>query len=183
MKHPQSFIANAESSLSQSSYSYNNKYRVPSLGHTVYPNFNWHANVFSVPFFWTCLINLWVCLTPVYWLIPEALQELELSGIYTHGFQYFTSLEGDLMCLFSSFHSNCDYWYSVRSSEQLILSYRVKHMVLVEPWGFLERPDTPEEDRPIPVWIKVLGAMFSPFNPLAGLRLLGPLGKAGVIIR
>ncbi|XP_035484464.1 1-acylglycerol-3-phosphate O-acyltransferase ABHD5 isoform X2 [Scophthalmus maximus] len=53
---------------------------------------------------------------------------------------------------------------------------RVKHIVLVEPWGFPERPDTEESDRPIPVWIKALGAMFSPFNPLAGLRLVGPLG-------
>ncbi|XP_070822820.1 1-acylglycerol-3-phosphate O-acyltransferase ABHD5 isoform X1 [Chaetodon trifascialis] len=53
---------------------------------------------------------------------------------------------------------------------------RVKHILLVEPWGFPERPDTVEADRPIPVWIKALGAMFSPFNPLAGLRLVGPLG-------
>ncbi|KAM3873472.1 1-acylglycerol-3-phosphate O-acyltransferase ABHD5 [Diretmus argenteus] len=53
---------------------------------------------------------------------------------------------------------------------------RVKHIVLVEPWGFPECPDTADEDRPIPVWIKALGAMFSPFNPLAGLRLVGPLG-------
>ena len=54
---------------------------------------------------------------------------------------------------------------------------RVKHMVLVEPWGFPERPDTAEENRPIPVWIKALGAVISPFNPLAGLRLVGPPGK------
>ncbi|XP_008322115.1 1-acylglycerol-3-phosphate O-acyltransferase ABHD5 [Cynoglossus semilaevis] len=53
---------------------------------------------------------------------------------------------------------------------------RVKHIFLVEPWGFPERPNTVEDDRPIPVWIKALGAMFSPFNPLAGLRLVGPLG-------
>ncbi|XP_044064133.1 1-acylglycerol-3-phosphate O-acyltransferase ABHD5 isoform X1 [Siniperca chuatsi] len=53
---------------------------------------------------------------------------------------------------------------------------RVKHIMLVEPWGFPERPNTVEADRPIPVWIKALGAMFSPFNPLAGLRLVGPLG-------
>ncbi|XP_074539713.1 1-acylglycerol-3-phosphate O-acyltransferase ABHD5 [Halichoeres trimaculatus] len=53
---------------------------------------------------------------------------------------------------------------------------RVKHILLVEPWGFPERPTTEEADRPIPVWIKALGAMFSPFNPLAGLRLVGPLG-------
>ncbi|XP_034385124.1 1-acylglycerol-3-phosphate O-acyltransferase ABHD5 [Cyclopterus lumpus] len=53
---------------------------------------------------------------------------------------------------------------------------RVKHIVLVEPWGFPENPDTAEADRPIPVWIKALGSMFSPFNPLAGLRLVGPIG-------
>lgn len=63
----------------------------------------------------------------------------------------------------------------------LFPAYRVKHIVLVEPWGFPQRPDTVEEDRPIPVWIKALGAMFSPFNPLAGLRLVGPLGKSGVV--
>lgn len=51
-------------------------------------------------------------------------------------------------------------------------------MVLVEPWGFPESPDPVEANRPIPVWIKALGAMFSPFNPLAGLRLVGPLGKS-----
>ncbi|XP_068425443.1 1-acylglycerol-3-phosphate O-acyltransferase ABHD5 [Clinocottus analis] len=54
---------------------------------------------------------------------------------------------------------------------------RVKHMVLVEPWGFPENPDAAAAaDRPTPVWIKALGSMFSPFNPLAGLRLVGPLG-------
>lgn len=54
---------------------------------------------------------------------------------------------------------------------------RVKHLILVEPWGFPERPNTGDQDRPIPVWIKAIGAMLSPFNPLAGLRLAGPLGK------
>ncbi|XP_036441375.1 1-acylglycerol-3-phosphate O-acyltransferase ABHD5 isoform X3 [Colossoma macropomum] len=53
---------------------------------------------------------------------------------------------------------------------------RVKHLILVEPWGFPERPEPGDQDRPIPVWIKALGAMLSPFNPLAGLRLAGPLG-------
>ncbi|XP_037533119.1 1-acylglycerol-3-phosphate O-acyltransferase ABHD5 [Nematolebias whitei] len=57
---------------------------------------------------------------------------------------------------------------------------RVKHIILVEPWGFPECQDTVEADRPIPVWIKALGAMFSPFNPLAGLRLVGPLGPVVV---
>ena len=62
-----------------------------------------------------------------------------------------------------------------------LFAYRVNHIFLVEPWGFPERPDTAETDRPIPVWIKALGAMFSPFNPLAGLRLVGPLGKTEAI--
>ncbi|KAG7272246.1 hypothetical protein CRUP_001524 [Coryphaenoides rupestris] len=56
------------------------------------------------------------------------------------------------------------------------LAASVKHIVLVEPWGFPERPDATDQNRPMPVWIKALGAMFSPFNPLAGLRLVGPLG-------
>lgn len=53
---------------------------------------------------------------------------------------------------------------------------RVKHMILVEPWGFPDSSDQSDSDRPMPVWIKALGAMFSSFNPLAGLRLVGPLG-------
>ncbi|XP_041961663.1 1-acylglycerol-3-phosphate O-acyltransferase ABHD5 isoform X1 [Alosa sapidissima] len=55
---------------------------------------------------------------------------------------------------------------------------RVKHLIFVEPWGFPQRPDPGDEDRPIPIWIKALGAMLSPFNPLAGLRVAGPLGPA-----
>lgn len=53
---------------------------------------------------------------------------------------------------------------------------RVKHVILVEPWGFPDSSDQSDSDRPMPVWIKALGAMFSSFNPLAGLRLVGPLG-------
>ncbi|XP_040289360.1 1-acylglycerol-3-phosphate O-acyltransferase ABHD5 isoform X2 [Bufo bufo] len=53
---------------------------------------------------------------------------------------------------------------------------RVKSLILVEPWGFPDRPDNMDEERPIPVWIKAVGALLSPFNPLAGLRLAGPLG-------
>lgn len=54
---------------------------------------------------------------------------------------------------------------------------RVKHLILVEPWGFPERPDNAEHERPIPIWIKALGAILSPFNPLAGLRIAGPFGE------
>ncbi|XP_075886491.1 1-acylglycerol-3-phosphate O-acyltransferase ABHD5-like isoform X2 [Nelusetta ayraudi] len=52
---------------------------------------------------------------------------------------------------------------------------KVKHLLLVEPWGFPARPDNPDHHA-IPVWIRAMGAVMSPFNPLAGLRLAGPLG-------
>lgn len=53
---------------------------------------------------------------------------------------------------------------------------RVQHLLLVEPWGFPARPHNPNHNA-IPVWIRAMGAVMSPFNPLAGLRLAGPLGQ------
>uniref|UniRef100_H3CV31 1-acylglycerol-3-phosphate O-acyltransferase ABHD5 n=1 Tax=Tetraodon nigroviridis TaxID=99883 RepID=H3CV31_TETNG len=53
--------------------------------------------------------------------------------------------------------------------------HRVQRLLLVEPWGFPARPDNPNHSS-IPVWIRAMGAVMSPFNPLAGLRLAGPLG-------
>ncbi|XP_068413605.1 1-acylglycerol-3-phosphate O-acyltransferase ABHD5 isoform X2 [Eschrichtius robustus] len=53
---------------------------------------------------------------------------------------------------------------------------RVSHLILVEPWGFPERPDIADEERPIPIWIRALGAALTPFNPLASLRIAGPFG-------
>ncbi|XP_034029793.1 1-acylglycerol-3-phosphate O-acyltransferase ABHD5 [Thalassophryne amazonica] len=64
----------------------------------------------------------------------------------------------------------------VATSYSMKYPHRVKHIILVEPWGFPEHADTAELDRPIPVWIKALGAIFRLFNPLAALRLVGPLG-------
>ncbi|XP_036808967.1 1-acylglycerol-3-phosphate O-acyltransferase ABHD5 [Oncorhynchus mykiss] len=54
--------------------------------------------------------------------------------------------------------------------------HRVKHLILVEPWGFPARPESLDQEKSIPVWIRAMGAVMSPFNPLAGLRLAGPLG-------
>ncbi|MEQ2193551.1 hypothetical protein XENOCAPTIV_003311, partial [Xenoophorus captivus] len=52
----------------------------------------------------------------------------------------------------------------------------VRRLLLVEPWGFPARPDNPNHYS-IPLWIRAIGAVMSPFNPLAGLRLAGPLGQ------
>ncbi|EDO34526.1 predicted protein, partial [Nematostella vectensis] len=54
----------------------------------------------------------------------------------------------------------------------------VKHLVLVDPWGFPEKPPADELTGRIPGWVKVLGAVLSPFNPLAGLRVAGPWGPS-----
>lgn len=54
---------------------------------------------------------------------------------------------------------------------------RVKHLILVDPWGFPEKPPEDELRGYLPGWIKVLGAVLSPFNPLASLRAAGPWGK------
>ncbi|XP_041757887.1 1-acylglycerol-3-phosphate O-acyltransferase ABHD5, partial [Coregonus clupeaformis] len=58
----------------------------------------------------------------------------------------------------------------------LIHPHRVKQLILVEPWGFPARPESLDQEKSIPVWIRAMGAVMSPFNPLAGLRLAGPLG-------
>ena len=62
------------------------------------------------------------------------------------------------------------------SSYALKYPSRVQHLVLVDPWGFPEKPPEDEVSLHIPTWVKVLGAVLSPFNPLAGLRAAGPWG-------
>ncbi|XP_064835149.1 1-acylglycerol-3-phosphate O-acyltransferase ABHD5-like [Oncorhynchus masou masou] len=54
--------------------------------------------------------------------------------------------------------------------------HRVKHLILVEPWGFPARPESMVQEKSIPVWIRAMGVVMSPFNLLATLRLAGPLG-------
>ena len=53
---------------------------------------------------------------------------------------------------------------------------RVPHLVLVDPWGFSERPLDVDEHSAIPIWAKVLGTFASYFHPMAIVRLAGPMG-------
>ncbi|XP_033114527.1 1-acylglycerol-3-phosphate O-acyltransferase ABHD5-like isoform X2 [Anneissia japonica] len=53
---------------------------------------------------------------------------------------------------------------------------RVKHMVLVDPWGFPERDEQFEQTRNFPLWLRVVRTIMLTFNPLSGLRAAGPLG-------
>ena len=54
---------------------------------------------------------------------------------------------------------------------------RVKHLILADPWGIPEKPPPGEENFKVPTWIKVIATLISPFNPLAAVRAVGPLGE------
>lgn len=53
---------------------------------------------------------------------------------------------------------------------------RVRHLILVDPWGSPERPPESERQLAIPTWVRALGMVASWFNPLATLRAAGPFG-------
>ncbi|KAA0710284.1 1-acylglycerol-3-phosphate O-acyltransferase ABHD5 [Triplophysa tibetana] len=68
-----------------------------------------------------------------------------------------------------------DFGSYVSTAYALKYPNRVKHLVLVEPWGFTAKPNV--QERWVPIWIKALGAVLNPINPLTILRLAGPLGS------
>lgn len=62
---------------------------------------------------------------------------------------------------------------------------RVSHLILVDPWGFPERPKTqpetqddqgPAKRQAPPRWVKAIASVVSLFNPLAVIRAAGPWG-------
>uniref|UniRef100_A0A3P8TVR7 (Lyso)-N-acylphosphatidylethanolamine lipase n=1 Tax=Amphiprion percula TaxID=161767 RepID=A0A3P8TVR7_AMPPE len=52
---------------------------------------------------------------------------------------------------------------------------RVSHLILVDPWGFPDRPKT-QPQPPAPRWVKAIASVVSLFNPLAVIRAAGPWG-------
>lgn len=52
----------------------------------------------------------------------------------------------------------------------------VEHLILVDPWGFPEKPAESEYQRRVPRWIKFVSMVMEPYNPLALVRLAGPWG-------
>lgn len=50
---------------------------------------------------------------------------------------------------------------------------RVKYLILADPWGFPEKTDKSGE---APFWLKTASYLLTPFNPLSGIRVAGPLG-------
>lgn len=53
---------------------------------------------------------------------------------------------------------------------------RVEHLILADPWGFPERPLDVAERYNFPLWVKAIGAIVQPFNPLFIVRTAGPWG-------
>ncbi|KAG7524037.1 hypothetical protein JOB18_006082 [Solea senegalensis] len=64
---------------------------------------------------------------------------------------------------------------------------RVSHLILVDPWGFPEQPQTQNQEShgqatevvkrtSPPRWVKAIARVVSYFNPLAVIRAAGPLG-------
>uniref|UniRef100_A0A915Q2U8 AB hydrolase-1 domain-containing protein n=1 Tax=Setaria digitata TaxID=48799 RepID=A0A915Q2U8_9BILA len=52
----------------------------------------------------------------------------------------------------------------------------VRHLVLVDPWGFPERPPEISLQQNYPSWIRVTARAMSLFYPLTALRWAGPYG-------
>ncbi|XP_057577377.1 (Lyso)-N-acylphosphatidylethanolamine lipase isoform X3 [Hippopotamus amphibius kiboko] len=52
----------------------------------------------------------------------------------------------------------------------------VKHLILVDPWGFPLRPTDPNQIRAPPTWVKAVASVLGRSNPLAVLRVAGPWG-------
>lgn len=50
---------------------------------------------------------------------------------------------------------------------------RVKHLILADPWGFQDKP----KEIKAPLWIRAIGKLVAPMNPLWALRAAGPYGQ------
>lgn len=64
------------------------------------------------------------------------------------------------------------------------MSYRVQHLLLVEPWGFVSKPEV--DLSPITQYkrFKLVSAFAGSFNLFSPVRAIGPLGKqySGLVI-
>ncbi|XP_072357706.1 LOW QUALITY PROTEIN: (Lyso)-N-acylphosphatidylethanolamine lipase-like [Scyliorhinus torazame] len=54
----------------------------------------------------------------------------------------------------------------------------VRHLILVDPWGFAERPSDLSQTWNPPIWVKAVAIVLGRFNFLAMLRAAGPWGPS-----
>ena len=60
---------------------------------------------------------------------------------------------------------------------------RLKHLILVDPWGFKEPPEKVEGPEIIKANTMNLMSTLTPWNPFDGLRLVGPVGTFDFLSR
>lgn len=55
--------------------------------------------------------------------------------------------------------------------------FRIKHLILADPWGFPERPNQLDNKRTVPLWVRAIAFAVQPLNPLWAVRFVGPFGQ------
>ena len=53
---------------------------------------------------------------------------------------------------------------------------RVRHLILVDPWGYPEKPQNADTQMKMPIWVRAVGRLAAYFNPFSALRVAGPYG-------
>ena len=65
----------------------------------------------------------------------------------------------------------------IAAAYALRYAQNIKHLILADPWGFMEAPSNEEWRGNHPVWLRAIATLLQPFNPLTGVRAAGPWGK------
>ena len=85
------------------------------------------------------------------------------------------------LCLILSFAQNSLNFHTggyLAASYALEYPERVRHLILVDPWGMPAKPnDLTDREIRLPVWVRTLATALSHFNALATVRVAGPWGK------
>ncbi|XP_076814591.1 (Lyso)-N-acylphosphatidylethanolamine lipase-like isoform X1 [Clavelina lepadiformis] len=99
--------------------------------------------------------------------VPEEAEEMFVESI--EEFRQATNLD-KIVLLGHSFGGYLASSYALKYPD------RVKNLILVDPWGFPARDPNAENARQIPIWVRALVHILSPFNPLSAVRAAGPWG-------
>ena len=71
----------------------------------------------------------------------------------------------------------------ISTAYALRYSQWIKQLILVDPWGFAQRPENIWQTgrlQKIPTWLRSFSPVFMKISPLVGLRAAGPLGVPAI---
>ena len=63
------------------------------------------------------------------------------------------------------------------ASYAIEFSQYIAHLVLVDPWGFIRKPEKENGSNKYPYWLRFSNTFLKSFNPYSLIRLAGPTGK------